>query len=368
MEDTFQFIIESPQHNTGHKKRPRLVTSCDNCRLKKIKCLQPSPETKCEACKAAKIPCRFKDRERYFAERSRAIAGPSVNAPAYGADHRHDSNPALDAFSVASSSSSPSLSNAALRSNSHSPKASGLVSPEGEANGRYPYPSDPRRGDPNYRHSANSSISSFHSRNNSYGYSNYAGSPAPALHQPLNSRPPTQADYRHVQLFDPDRPHYPHPSLIHQFVQAFFENNLGNEFPFLTYEQLMNDAWENRLPPAIANVVAAMASRYSNVPELTIRGLHNVAEAYLEMAKTQVATPPSMETLHAIMLIAWSEYKNNRHPNFRHFTHNAVTMAQDLGLSDPEPPVQITDAERRRRQLTWTNILQLHTIAAANRA
>ena len=30
MEDTFQFIIESPQHNVGQKKRPRLVTSCDN--------------------------------------------------------------------------------------------------------------------------------------------------------------------------------------------------------------------------------------------------------------------------------------------------------------------------------------------------
>lgn len=46
-------------------------------RLKKIKCLQPSPEAKCEACKAAKIQCRFRDRERYFAERSRAIAGPN---------------------------------------------------------------------------------------------------------------------------------------------------------------------------------------------------------------------------------------------------------------------------------------------------
>ena len=46
-------------------------------RLKKIKCLQPSPETKCEACRTAKIACRFKDRERYFAERSRAIAGNS---------------------------------------------------------------------------------------------------------------------------------------------------------------------------------------------------------------------------------------------------------------------------------------------------
>jgi hypothetical protein len=93
MEDSFQFIIESPQHSQGQKKRPRLVTSCDNwqvllliltpndslhtSRLKKIKCLQPSPEAKCEACRSAKIPCRFRDRERYFAERSRAIAGPN---------------------------------------------------------------------------------------------------------------------------------------------------------------------------------------------------------------------------------------------------------------------------------------------------
>ncbi len=30
MDETFQFIIESPQHSQGHKKRPRLVTSCDN--------------------------------------------------------------------------------------------------------------------------------------------------------------------------------------------------------------------------------------------------------------------------------------------------------------------------------------------------
>ncbi|KAF8893921.1 hypothetical protein BD779DRAFT_1669437 [Infundibulicybe gibba] len=168
MDDSFQFIIESPQHSQGHKKRPRLVTSCDNCRLKKIKCLQPSPETKCEACKAAKIPCRFRDRERYFAERSRAIAGPGAGS-AYGDDHsRSDGNPALDAFSIASSSSSPSATHSNPRSNSHSPKASGLVSAEGESSGRYQsYPPDMRRSiEPPHRHS-NSSMSNFHpSRNN----------------------------------------------------------------------------------------------------------------------------------------------------------------------------------------------------------
>jgi hypothetical protein len=28
--DGFQFIIESPQQSRGQRKRPRLVTSCDN--------------------------------------------------------------------------------------------------------------------------------------------------------------------------------------------------------------------------------------------------------------------------------------------------------------------------------------------------
>ncbi|TEB37478.1 hypothetical protein FA13DRAFT_911351 [Coprinellus micaceus] len=303
-----QFIIESPQTTASHKKRPRLVTSCDSCRLKKIKCLQPSPETKCEACKVAKVPCRFKDRERYFAERSRAIAGPSANvhAPSYSSDQRHDQNPALDAFSVASSSSSPALSNSAPRSNSHSPKASGLVSPEGDPSGRYPYPPDTRRGDPNYRygtllpwlclpaypspsrHSSNSSLSSFHSRNNSYGYSNYMGSPAPALPH-SNSRPPPtqpQPDYRHVQLFEPDR-EVPNHTLMQHFIQVFIEH-LGHEFPFLTYDQLMSDNWEGRMPAPLANVIAAMASRFSTIPELAVRGLNTVAETYTDAAKVRV--------------------------------------------------------------------------------
>ncbi|KAK7438096.1 hypothetical protein VKT23_018262 [Stygiomarasmius scandens] len=105
--DSFRFIIEFPQHTQEHKKRPHLVTSCDNCRLKKIKCLQPSPETKRKACKTAKIPCRFRDRERYFAKRNRAIAGPSVT-PNYVSEMQRNVTPKtpLDGYSVASVPSS----------------------------------------------------------------------------------------------------------------------------------------------------------------------------------------------------------------------------------------------------------------------
>lgn len=364
MDDSFQFIIESPQNNQGHKKRPRLVTSCDNCRLKKIKCLQPSPESKCDACKTAKIPCRFRDRERYFAERSRAIAGPT----SYGADFRAEANPALDAFSVASSSSSPSLSsNSNPRSTSHSPKASGLVSADAEHTGRYQsYPPDSRR-DSHHRHSNSSSISSRNGNPLAYNY----GGPPPTqlLHHPHNTRSPSHhSDYRPIHLFDPDHPQSPHPTLMPHFIQLFFEN-LGGEFTFLSYEELLADFWDHVLPSLMANCIAAMASRYSNIPELTVRGLHNVAEAYTESAKTilsSVAHIPTIETLHAIMLLSWSEYKNNRLSGFRAYCQMAMRMAMDLGLSD-QNAIQMhpSESERNRRRSTWAGILQLHLTSSS---
>lgn len=97
------------------------------------------------------------------------------------------------------------------------------------------------------------------------------GSPAPVLPHP-NSRPPTQPqqDYRHVQLFEPDR-EVPPNSLMQHYIQVFIEN-LGHEYPFLTYDQLIHDAWEGRMPAPLANVIAAMASRsvslFTNKPSV----------------------------------------------------------------------------------------------------
>ncbi|KAJ3568449.1 hypothetical protein NP233_g5704 [Leucocoprinus birnbaumii] len=367
MEDTFQFIIESPQHNTGHKKRPRLVTSCDNCRLKKIKCLQPSPETKCEACKAAKIPCRFKDRERYFAERSRAIAGPNT-ANTYTLDQRTNSRGSLDAF-TSSGSSSPSLSSLSHpRSNSHSPKEpSGLVSPDMD-NGRYtPYSTDSRRQGDYSRHS---SMSGYHSRNSSMGYNNIVGpGSADILRQIHNTYPPQPMDSRYIQLFDPEHPQRPHPTLMPHFLQIFFDHYVS-EYTFLTYEETLGRFWEQRLSPALSNCIAAMAARYANIPELVVRGLHEVAETYAENAKNilnSVAHMPTMDTLHALMLLSWSEYKNDRIPNFRHYCQMAMRMAMDLGLSDQNPPSHLPENERNRRRATWANIIQLHLITSQSR-
>jgi hypothetical protein len=203
-------------------------------------------------------------------------------------DHRNrqDGSGGLDAFSVASSSSSPALSNSNPRSNSHSPKASGMVSPESEPNGRYPYNPDPRRGD-GYRFAFSFLTSSqcvlttaifcprhgvhpssippnFHSRSNSGAYAyaannNYVPSASPVLQHPHNQRLSTQPDYRQVQLFDPERSQFPHPSLMQHFIQLFFEHY--PQYSFITYDQVMSECWENRLSPVIANLIASMASK-----------------------------------------------------------------------------------------------------------
>ena len=46
-------------------------------RLKKVKCIQAAQDSPCEACALARVPCRFKDREKYFAERRRIMSGTS---------------------------------------------------------------------------------------------------------------------------------------------------------------------------------------------------------------------------------------------------------------------------------------------------
>jgi hypothetical protein len=65
---------------------------------------------------------------------------------------------------------------------------------------------------------------------------------------------------RPVHLFDPEHPQRPNPALILHFIQVFFEN-LGNDFKFISYEDVAAEFWAQRLSPMLANVIAAMAPR-----------------------------------------------------------------------------------------------------------
>ncbi|CAK5281342.1 unnamed protein product [Mycena citricolor] len=328
MDDSFQFIIESPQNTTGHKKRPRLVTSCDNCRLKKIKCLQSSPESKCEACKVAKVACRFKDRERYFAERSRAIAGPNVGSP-YGEEPR---SPSLDMHSVPSSASPVSP-----RSSSNSPRPSGVAVPDGDP--RYlSYPPESRRSTD--RRGASSTLRSSR--------------PDPIGRSP-GARP--------LPLFDPDRPQFPLPTYMSHFIQLFFQE-MAPEFPYVTYDDVSTRFMKGTLPALLANCIAALAARSSTDSELAARGLSHVAETYADNAKTilaPISQIPQLTTLHGLMLLCWFEYKNSRMDGLRGYFQMAMAMAMKLGLSEQNPPaVNASEAERNIRRSTWACVLQLH--------
>jgi len=53
------------------------VSEFSSSRMKKIKCVQSKTHEKCEACQATNVVCQFRDRERYFAERSRIVTGLS---------------------------------------------------------------------------------------------------------------------------------------------------------------------------------------------------------------------------------------------------------------------------------------------------
>jgi hypothetical protein len=227
--DGFQFIIESP-HQSRHRKRPRLVTSCDNwqvfspcvsplctefypnSRVKKIKCLQHTPETKCEACKASKIPCRFRDRERYFEERSRAIAG---------------------------SNSSP-----------HTPPATPPVA--------HPHGSPRSDSDPYHTPPLESSQ-----------YAGQATYPASA---------PRLGGIHHGSLFDPDHPGQPNATLMPHFILLFFEH-IGHECPFMSYEETLEKLFHRTLSPLQSSCIAALAARHvpsSVAPRTYINNPHQI--------------------------------------------------------------------------------------------
>ncbi|KAF9070852.1 hypothetical protein BDP27DRAFT_1220037 [Rhodocollybia butyracea] len=359
MDDSFQFIIESPQSAQGHKKRPRLVTSCDNCRLKKIKCLQPTPDSKCEACRVAKIQCRFRDRERYFAERSRAIAGPGASSGYTSSEQRSDSS--ADTFSVASSSSSPALSSYSIsRSAPHSPKASGIVGADDNGGIRYsPYAPDPRRSlDYPHRHGHSSSVSYNASpRQSPLGYT-MSPSPSPmAYHSRSHSHP----NARQVQLFDSSSPQHPAYGLMTEFIVLFF-NHFHQEFSFISYDDVYRDFTQRRMAAPLANCIAAFASSFSANPDLTGQGLQSVTEMYANSAKTAVnlvSHIPSVDTLHALILLAWYEYKANRASSFRDYAALSARMSTQLGYNSAS-----SSREGDRKKETMKALYNLQMVAA----
>ncbi|KAF8124920.1 hypothetical protein EV363DRAFT_693043 [Boletus edulis] len=334
----FQFIIESPHEAQSQKKRPRLVTSCDNCRLKKIKCLQPTPESQCEACKVAKTHCRFRDRERYFAERSRAIAGPSVTRPADRTGYStHDtpSRPGSTVPEFPAPNAPPGSPLPMQRSSSYSPPQ-----PTGYNDGhvRYQsYPLDPAK--------------------------------SPGSHNGHRTTQSCSGILYGTLLFEPGHPPSPQRVWMQQFIQLFI-SNMGGQCPFLSYDDIYDKFRRQTLPPLLSNCIAALGARFSNIPEVVSRGSQTVAEIYSDMAKEQLSTSlqqPSVETLQATILLAWAEYKSGRGHGFRQYSDLATQTAMAIGLSE-ESSLQLSpyDPYQNRLRITWSSLSQLRLYASSS--
>ncbi|KAF8482497.1 hypothetical protein DFH94DRAFT_690699 [Russula ochroleuca] len=373
--DGLRFVLEAPQLSQTHKKRPRLVTSCDNCRLKKIKCVQVKAQPRCEACEAGNTPCQFRDRERYFAERSRIVTGASAG-----------SSPAHSRRS--SSSQSTELSTIPPPTRGDSVDASGWYS-GAQTSSDHGHPSRYASSSPSY------SLSSSPQSNPDQWFSSPLVEPA-RLHyerQPSYTSPVPQlgngtsrGDYSHYAiqdapgaqrdratagqappLFDSRHGTMPHSTMLVHLVQVFFEC-FSRNFPFLQYEDVTRRMFNGTLSPLLANSIASLAARYSQSSDVLVRGASTVSNAYGDVAKRLLHDSSHVayiEILHAVIVLAWSEYKAGRMAGPTEYSQMATKLAMSLGLGNDVVGQASSERERTLLHSTWSSVVQLQQIAAS---
>ncbi|KAI0055102.1 hypothetical protein BV25DRAFT_1843188 [Artomyces pyxidatus] len=379
--DNLRFVLEAPQLNQTHKKRPRLVTSCDNCRLKKIKCVQIKAHDRCEACEAGNTSCQFRDRERYFAERSRIVSGATPAASSSTTSSRRSSS---QSSGQAEGSTMQPPSN--IRDESADARAwysGGLHSPTSETGHSSRYSSNSPA---SYSHISSSPHSvadmwlspdqaDFHRSGTQYATAPMSSLSATGQYASnttltqdtsmYRDRTLGQRDLQLPGLFDPRQPNRPHPTLLSHLVPVFFEY-FGRLFPFLQYDEVSKRMYNDTLPLVLANAIAGVACRYSQSPEIVGRGTSVVANAYCDMAKhllSESSHVPYIEILHTVIIIAWSEYKHGRASGFLQYSEMATKMAVNLGLGNDNTAHASSERERSLYRTTWTSVVQLQQVS-----
>ncbi|KZT34149.1 hypothetical protein SISSUDRAFT_1053275 [Sistotremastrum suecicum HHB10207 ss-3] len=217
-----------------------------------------------------------------------------------------------------------------------------------------------------YSSSSGSPVLSTSSLSSSYNPAN-----SPVIHStssfPFNLNPPMSPNLlspSHLaELFDPDRPRYPAPHLMDHLVELFF-THLGCHFPFLDHDSIVERVKSGTLPAILANGIAALSSRFSDRPELINNCLPYAAgEPFSHMAKLLVVPMmswPSVEVLHALVLIAWAEYGSARDSGLFMYSRMAVAMLLDLGLGNAQT-IQMAKKEEERDMLrfTWWSVARI---------
>lgn len=192
----------------------------------------------CEACNSARLPCRFRDREKYFAERSKLVSSSSKSVAT--ARQQIDMVMTTDVLPSQPSNSSSHTNGTVTRV---SPKRNMTYHP--------------------YHHHI-----SHQPRSNSM-----------PLASPPPPPPPTPSP-----LFDPKYPDRPRSQLMLPFINAFCDN-LSIWFPFMAFDETIKRFLMHDLPVLQANCIAALAVRYVDLPEVIQWGVSRATDDYAYAAK-----------------------------------------------------------------------------------
>ncbi|KAH9012908.1 hypothetical protein EDB85DRAFT_2221934, partial [Lactarius pseudohatsudake] len=291
--DGLRFVLEAPQLSQTHKKRPRLVTSCDNCRLKKIKCVQVKSQPRCEACEAGNTPFTGASAGPSPAH-SRRSSTQSIE-PSAASPTRGDSVDASGWYSGAQASSIMDIHHAMHRVRPRT--ASRRHHNQIQINGSHLRSWDPRdlitRGgfvfatpfDPTH-------LTLMRAAGNTHTLLPYLSSETAILAViTLLTLSRTHRAHKEIAwstkllpLFDSRQVNMPHPTILVHLVQVFFECFARN-FPFLQYDDVSRRVFNGTLSPLLANSIASLAARYSQSSDVLTRGATAVSTAYADTAK-----------------------------------------------------------------------------------
>lgn len=162
-------------------------------------------------------------------------------------------------------------------------------------------------------------------------------------------------------------PQMPQRSWMPHFIQIFI-SQLGSQCAFMTYDDLYEKFRHQTLSPLLSNCIAALGARFSDIPDVVARGPQNVADIFCENAKEMLSAAlnqPSLDVLHAVITLAWTEYKTGRLLGFRQYGDLAMRTAMAIGLSE-ESTRQMSpyDSYQNRLRLTWQSVSQLYASSA----
>lgn len=166
-----------------------------------------------------------------------------------------------------------------------------------------------------------------------------------------------------MSLSNSQQSSFVYPQRMHLLATLFFDT-IGHSFPFLDRIDILHRIERKTCSPILANCIASLALRYTSNPE----DLPTSSKFY-EMAKNlaaDIVSIPSIEALHALICITWTEYGMGRIDTFWVFSRMVITMCLDLGLGR-ETTIQVAVAPeiRTRLRLTWWTVVCIADIAAS---